>query len=373
MDKTGISKNGITNDIKQLVKALRKNKRITGGENWWSSNKSNHAITSNLTNAKNIEKAIAVAKGVTGAIVAIELISNVAEPLLAASGVGIPLLAILIIAKKLAKQYKQNLQLNVVLSDVIVIIENSFFLEALIKKTMTEFYKPVQNALIMEIEKNNSTQEAESLDNQQPSNNDKKNFVKTNNIIEDKIKQKLYDLNRLLQKISPQDNETRLAVFKQKFKRFFFSGELKNEIITNLSIINGLFTIYNSQFDWSIRYYESKILNYTDNGKDELKNIWKKIENSDEYNKYLFQNDENMNNIINDAKKDPKTMSALGEVIEKAGQIEESNQPQLNQPEEHQPQPDQQPGEEYKNGGNKKSYKKKCKNKKRRLTIKINK
>ena len=47
---------------------------------------------------------------------------------------------------------------------------------------------------------------------------------------------------------------------KERADRFFFSKNHKNNILDSLTIINGYFTIYNSQFDWSIRYYERLIL-----------------------------------------------------------------------------------------------------------------
>ena len=331
-----ISKNGITKPIKQLIKILRIYK-LSGGDGWFSSSKNTNVVGNNLENiktAKNINNALQIANGVAGVAVALELASHAAEPLLAASGVGIPLLAILIIAKKLAKQYKQNLQLQSVLSDVVIIISNSFSLVALIKKTMAEFSQPVQEALAIEfgrsnnVNTNNNIQnviasnqtetiqsggdgedgivESSVVSNDNPSTNQNNTkFAKINNDIEERIKEKLDELNRLLQKISPDDNDTRLGSIKKKFKRFFFSGELKNEIITNLSIINGLFTIYNSQFDWSIRYYESKILNYSDKGEEQIQNIWKNIEGSSEYDKYLFPKDENVDELIKVAESDP--------------------------------------------------------------------
>lgn len=344
MVKIGISKNGITKDIQQLIKTLRKNKKITGGENWWSSTKSQEKVddafdaskdvysgqtlaspqnvetsqtTTNIETAKNINNAIGIAKGVSGALVAIDLVSHAAEPLLVASGVGIPLLAILIVAKKLAKQYKQNLQLNAILDDVIVIIQNSFFLEALIKKTMGEFSSPVQKALKKEV--------SIQSDIFGGADDELIKVAKTNDKIEERIKQKLEDLNGLLQKISPDNIDTKIGSLKKKMKRFFFSGELKNEIITNLSIINGLFTIYNSQFDWSIRYYESKILNM-DNGKDEVKNIWNNIESSDEYKNYLFQTEEAIDDVIEDVKQNDTAIENIKKEIVEARQTTEEGE-----------------------------------------------
>ena len=83
------------------------------------------------------------------------------------------------------------------------------------------------------------------------------------NKIEQKILEKLDILKILLQKIDGKTKNTNkfsLDSLKERADRFFFSKNHKNNILDSLTIINGYFTIYNSQFDWSIRYYERLIL-----------------------------------------------------------------------------------------------------------------
>lgn len=311
-----------------FLKAMRRKKSKRGGSGWWPLSILTPSKPDDNKNeierAENLDQALDVAKGVAGAIVAVELLTNAAEPLLAASGVGIPLLAIIIVAKKLAKQYKQNLQLNAVLSDVIIIIENCYFLEALIKKTMMEFKEPLEKALIEEgtnINKVDTTVNGGGL------------APRTNDSIETSIKIKLDGLNKLLQKISPEEKETKFQSMTKKFRRFFFSAELRNEIIVSLTVINGLFAIYNSQFEWSIKYYESKIINNLENGNEEIKNIWKNIENSEEYIKYLFQNESNIDEIIKNAQERPDISQAIDkEITSNAPKADEQLLPEQDKP-----------------------------------------
>jgi hypothetical protein len=108
-------------------------------------------------------------------------------------------------------------------------------------------------------------------------------------------------LNKLLQTIAPIEKDSTFSKVTKKFKRFFFSKQLKNDVLNELTIVNGLFTIYNSQFDWSLRYYENIILKYSKNGKEVLEQIWSNIETTDEYKNYLFQNEESVYNIIENA------------------------------------------------------------------------
>ena len=382
-----ISKNGKTKGSNKLIKLLRKNRKrnkIVGGaflnflrkkDNNTTSNNLNNSIQNNIPNipteenvklskVNKMEDAEKKAENIRHAIVGTELLVSASAPLLAASGFGIPLLAVLVVVRKLATQYKQNIELNIVLHDVSTIIVNCFLLESLIKVTMQSFKPYVEDATTQKT--NNSsegsvdnfqtnstnTSQTESTNNSLPSslsnsvnssqnesslnspssqnsinssllrtaNNIQsiiskamipkeknktggsiENNVNISNSIITRIQSKLDILNKLLQTIAPIENDSTFSKVTKKFKRFFFSKQLKNDILNELTVVNGLFTIYNSQFDWSLRYYESIILKYSKNGKDILEKIWSSIESTDEYKNYLFQNEESVYSIIENA------------------------------------------------------------------------
>ena len=382
-----ISKNGKTKTSNKLIKLLRKNSKhhkIIGGaflnflrkkDNSKTNSNSDDSIQNNtstnsteenvkLSKVNQMEDAEKKAENVRYAIIGAELLVTASAPLLAASGVGIPLLAILVVVRKLATQYKQNIELNIVLHDVSSIIVNCFLLESLIKVTMQTFKPYVEDATneknnnssqnSMEESQTDSTNISQSETTNNSSYNSLSNSVNSsqiesssnspssqnsinssllrtannlqsiiakamipkeknksggsvenrinisNNIIT-RIQAKLDTLNKLLQTIAPIEKDSTFSKVTKKFKRFFFSKQLKNDVLNELTIVNGLFTIYNSQFDWSLRYYENIILKYSKNGKEVLEQIWSNIETTDEYKNYLFQNEESVYNIIENA------------------------------------------------------------------------
>ena len=362
-----ISKTGYTKHSKHLIKILRKNRKPVkrGGAflpsfmkiNYATSNEGkkndvNKSNTSdniaNIQNLKTIEnldgtyKKLETAKNVAATVAAAEILINGTAPLLAASGVGIPLLAILLITKQIAVQYKQNLELNILLSDVTTIITNCFYLEALIKKTIEKFSPHVATALQPELAKTSDTSlinEVKQIENegvkpeteavkpepekQQTGGAEKKTGI--DNKIQDKILEKLDILNKLLQEITPSetDKKSTFNFLRKKTERFFFSKHHKTQIINALTVINGLFTIYNSQFDWTIRYYENLIFKYysknPDNGKsaDEiLEEIWNSIESSKEFQDYLFQNEETIDGTLNNPAVENKVEQEIKVVAE---------------------------------------------------------
>lgn len=350
-----ISKTGYTKHCKHLVKILRKNRKPVkrGGAFLSSLLKSNDAkkddTTKNNTsdnikkieNLKTIEnldatyKKLETSQNVAAAVVGAEILVNGAAPLLAASGIGIPLLAILVVAKQIAVQYKQNLELNILLSDVTTIITNCFYLEALIKKTIEKFSRYVSTALqpelvktsdttlineVKEIEKDGGIKNEDDGLNVTPQTGGAEKKAGIDNKIQDKILEKLDILNKLLQEITPSedDKKSNFNFLRKKAERFFFSKHHKTNIINTLSVINGLFTIYNSQFDWTIRYYENLIFKYYSKnpldgkGGDEiLEEIWNGIETSKEFQDYLFQNED----TIDIALKNPNVENKVEEEI----------------------------------------------------------
>jgi hypothetical protein len=359
-----ISKTGYTKHSKHLIKILRKNRKpIKHGGAFWSSSSDKNKTTNNQKTIENLDdtyKKLETAKNVAAAVAGAEILVNGAAPLLAASGVGIPLLAVLVLAKQIAVQYKQNLELNILLSDVTTIITNCFYLEALIKKTIKEFSPHVAAALqpelaktsestlineVKQIENESVKPETESVkpepeavkpepeavkpepeavkpepeavkpetesvkpeeEKQQTGGAGKKAGI--DNKIQDKILEKLDILNKLLQEITPSedDKKSTFNFLRKKGERFFFSKHHKTQIINALTVINGLFTIYNSQFDWSIRYYENLIFKYYSknqvdgkSGEEILEEIWNDIETSKEFQDYLFQNEDTINTALN--------------------------------------------------------------------------
>ena len=225
--------------------------------------------------AENVELAASAAGAAAGAFLVIETLSHVAVPLLAGSGFGLPIAAVLILCNKVAHQVKQNIILTNLLEYVVDILSNCYFLEKLTVKTISTF---------QEITSKNSPELKPYID---------KMIIKSKLTLQ--IKAKLGILNKLITDISPdkilKENQKSSGIFgrlTKRAKRFFFSeGHAKN-ILRELTIINSLFIFYNSQFDWVVGYYERKLKNAKDTtGKPLLEIIWNQIENSEEFKEYL--------------------------------------------------------------------------------------
>lgn len=225
----------------------------------------------NATNAT-----IEALENTSAAFTALESVVPMITPLLAASGVGLPLAGILLLAADIAAKAKANTILTKLLEYVVDIISNCYFLEKLIGKTMLVFQETVQNTDIF----NDRTATKAILGMS----------IKSNLTVQLKVKLEL--LHKLIADVAPddllkKDTGSLNRAIKRSY-RFFIGEDSIKSIIQELTIINSLFIFYNSQFDWIIKYYERKLRNkQTKSGDNLLDKIWENIETSDEYKEYL--------------------------------------------------------------------------------------
>jgi hypothetical protein len=246
-----------------------------------------------IENAQKVEVATAAAEIAAGVFIVAEAVSHVAVPLLAGSGIGLPLAAILVVCNKIAHQAKQNIILTNLLEYVVDILANCYFLEALIVKTLTTFENKIKDIN----EKNNQNNQ---------NNNKNISTISIKSKLTLQIQAKLGILNKLIVDISPdtvleknnmlvEKNKNNLlskkgggSIFKRA-TRFFFSTYHMTNILRELTIINSLFIFYNSQFDWILGNYERKLKNVIDNDNKTsiLDTIWEEIESSQEFKEYL--------------------------------------------------------------------------------------
>jgi len=250
-------------------------------------------------------------------------------PFLALSGVGLPLVGLLFLCKSFVLLYGHKIELKAMFQDMIMILENCYYLENLISTTMNIF----QTTISKLINENKIKQE----------NIKQLKQIYIDARIKQRIRDKLSLLNELLIRISPvaakkvledirQTNATQTfstnATFSaasasaattskwesiknfasktnNKLDRFFYSEKYKANIIKELSMINSLFIFYNSQFEWIIKLYERFFNNYIENGNKILQSIWEIVENTDEYKQYLHMPD----NIMIELDKDVKSLN----------------------------------------------------------------
>jgi hypothetical protein len=229
-------------------------------------------------------------------------VSHVAVPLLAGTGVGLPLAAIILLANKIAIQAKQNITLVKLLKDVSEIITNCFLLNQLITSTVilvgTQLNKMIENTTDTEVKQ--ILVYSKSILNKLQSQSD---LIKLINTKLDSLQKMLVSVSldselakNDIESLSMQNNKDRnlpfnpeakssslgyltdkikkgSTMFSQKLNatqkrlsRFFYSAASINGILRELTIINSLFMIYNSQYDWILQHLERKLKNISYEG-----------------------------------------------------------------------------------------------------------
>ena len=240
---------------------------------------------------------------------------NVVIPFFAMSGVGLPLVGVLLLCKRMAELYQEHIQLKVMFADLILILENSYNLYNLITFTDSKFKEKLRTRPMIGGESENKS------------------------YLEQRLIAKLGLLKKLIIKISPSgaidclekldtqtdsiktssnktESKSYLSNFKSGIKkytkiinRFFYSEYHKNYIIKELTLINSLFIFMNSQFDWRLKQYESMI-----NNPIEVNKIWSSIFKEKQYNDYVINGNVSFENIVNLIKDGGQTENIKKEV-----------------------------------------------------------
>jgi len=202
---------------------------------------------------------------------------NVAIPFLAASGVGLPLAGALYLAKQLSDMYIDKLQLKMMFIDLILILENCYFLDKLIFKSNEIFnthLSMINEGIIIILDENLQRRIL-----------DKINLITKLLASISSEKAKKIFLSMFNENNANGINDDRyFSKFRSKIDRMFNSKFYKEIILRELSILNSLFILYNSKFDWIIQFYERKIYIKDPNI---VTNIWNEIEKTDEFKFYL--------------------------------------------------------------------------------------
>ena len=278
------------------------------------------------------------------------VISNASIPFLAASGIGLPLAGVLFLCKQMAELYVNKIQLKLMFQDLIIILHNCYCLEKLIITTVNIFKEQLvgfieSNHLENEMELKRRIQNMSFDINLKTRIKDKidlitKLLIKISPRKASKIFDKMFnpenpDINPIIPSVENNNSEmSRLNKAKQylgnkwnkfsseindKYERFFYSQYHKENIIRELGLLNSLFLIYNSQFDWSIQFYE-KMANSIDSSGKLLEDIWILIENEEDYTNYLHPKIEaiskEVTNDVEELKSDSKGQQIIDENIE---------------------------------------------------------
>ena len=217
---------------------------------------------------------------------------DMATPVLAISGVGLPLAAGLLLLSTAASALKKNLILSSLIMDCELVLKKTANMHKLMMTALSIFNDVVNEKDYGEIVANRNLDVIEipkqkTFNKKRFTNSVKKEFgeITFEPRFLEKLKLKMEYFNSKLTDLVPDVNSSMFKKFQRGMKRTTASGKYIDIIQRELTLLNSYFIIYNNQFEWILRRYE-KILLRT--GHEEILNdIWFFIEESKEYKNYL--------------------------------------------------------------------------------------
>jgi len=248
-----------------------------------------------ITTANRAETAGFVAAGLVVLDAATEAASpyiDMATPVLAISGVGLPLAAGLLLLSTAAATLKRNLILSSLIMDCELVLKKTANMHKLMMTALSIFNDVINERDYGEIVANRNLDVIEipkqkTFNRKIFTNSVKKEFgeITFEPRFLEKLKLKMEYFNSKLTDLVPDVKSSVFKKFKRGMKRTAASGKYIDIIQRELTLLNSYFIIYNNQFEWILRRYE-KILLRT--GHEEILNdIWFFIEESKEYKNYL--------------------------------------------------------------------------------------
>jgi hypothetical protein len=248
-----------------------------------------------ITTANRAETAGFVAAGLVVLDAATEAASpyiDMATPVLAISGVGLPLAAGLLLLSTAAAALKRNLILSSLIMDCELVLKKTANMHKLMMTALSIFNDVINERDYGEIVANRNLDVIEipkqkTFNRKIFTNSVKKEFgeITFEPRFLEKLKLKMEYFNSKLTDLVPDVKSSVFKKFKRGMKRTAASGKYIDIIQRELTLLNSYFIIYNNQFEWILRRYE-KILLRT--GHEEILNdIWFFIEESKEYKNYL--------------------------------------------------------------------------------------
>lgn len=286
-----------------------------------------------ITTANRAETAGFVAAGLVVLGAATEAASpyiDMATPVLAISGVGLPLAAGLLLLSTAAKTLKGNLILNNLIMDCELVLKKTANMHKLMMTALSIFNDVINERDYGEIVANRNLDVIEipkqkTFNKKRFTNSVKKEFgeITFEPRFLEKLKIKMEYFNSKLTDLVPDVNSSMFKKFQRGMKRTTASGKYIDIIQRELTLLNSYFIIYNNQFEWILRRYE-KILLRTEH-EEILNDIWFFIEESKEYKNYLHNpslleeikeiDDEERDAVIKEAEK----AKALAKLDKEAG------------------------------------------------------
>ena len=219
---------------------------------------------------------------------------TVATPLLAMSGIGVPLAAALFVLSEFSKMARINAELMVFAKDSEFILSQFVKLHRMMIRVIIEYF----NAFDSDVDIDNKISNKSSPDDDDD-DNEEKNPSKIKEL------QKFSIDTTIIKNIEAKLNEFGVTLkslnLDKKFsiKRFTYSASTLSKLTKIITVLNAYFIIYNAKFEHLIRHY-----NYVIGQENAAKSleIWDSIHASDEYKTYMGQMNQNPKEYLNKIK-----------------------------------------------------------------------
>ena len=198
--------------------------------------------TSHVSGAAQYTSYVAKGFGSLGSMdLLIDLGGTVGAPVLAATGIGVPLAVLLVLVWKIAQKSEQKGELDQLISHAMFIVEQCYQLHCLnITRILLFFYA---------IERDDKNKEANKKEHEQILQ------LCVDKTTIDTIKEKIDSLHKYLKEVVEQEG-TRLSKISRSFKRYARAEWFINHIIRDLTILNSSFILYTNKVNFIISQYE---------------------------------------------------------------------------------------------------------------------
>lgn len=248
-----------------------------------------------VENQRRIETVVKATEGMTTAVFMFSAIGSSAQtiaPILAVTGIGAPVaVALYLVAKGFELKVKRD-ELMYVVRHTINILTQCYLLHGSICTHLLYFLNNTK--VCTQIFLNDQTKNL-SIDPQ----------------LIDNIKNTLYKIKYLVEKVMPQEGQGVKTMDKLSrfYNRNFSPNFYKNQLLKELTLLNGYFIMYETKFTRIVQVYEYYIKNVF-KCETELTKIYGKLYEDDNYMKYIkIENNEGfeaikekLNNQINQNK-----------------------------------------------------------------------
>ena len=218
---------------------------------------------------------------------------SVATPLLAMSGVGIPLAAALFVLSEFSKMAKVNAELMVFAKDSEFILSQFVKLHRMMIRVIIEYFNAFDSDVDIDnkISNNSSPDDDDDDEEKNPSKIKELQKFSIDSTIIKNIEAKLNEFGVTLKSLNLDK--------KYSIKRFTYSASTLSKLAKIITVLNAYFIIYNAKFEHLIRHY-----NYVVGQENSAKSleIWDNIHASDEYKTYMGQMNQNPKEYLNKIK-----------------------------------------------------------------------